>query len=566
MPLRHLVLRDFVIVDALEFSPGEGFTVLTGETGAGKSILVDALQLLLGARADALYVREGQARCELSAEFDPAPPALAWLAEQGLDADGGEPLLLRRTIDRGGKSRAWINGSPATVGQLRELGDLLVDIHGQHDWQSLTRAAAVRALLDAYGGIATAALTQAWQNWHSAEAELAQARAAQETLAQERERLSWQLDEIGKLAPAAGEWAELTARHERLSHAQALAEAAQTAAQALDDDEGGALAQLALAEQRLAQWAQIEPEFAAIGQVLASGSAVARDAAHSLRAWLRHAEPDDPQTLARLDERLAAWHALARRLRRPPEELPALQESWRAELAQLETRADLHALQTRAADAQAAYMAEAQSVSRQRRRAAPQLAAQVTQAMQGLGMEGGRFEVALDPGAPAAHGLEQAQFQVAGHAGASVRPVERVASGGELSRIALAIAVVTSRLGQTGTLVFDEVDAGIGGAVATTVGRLLRQLGADRQVLCVTHLPQVAACADAHWQVSKRATSEGALSAIAALQGPQRVQEIARMLGAHSGAGHAHAAEMLQAAAQPLAATPRPLAAKAKAR
>jgi len=555
MPLRHLALRDFVIVDALEFSPGARFTALTGETGAGKSILVDALQLLLGARADALCVREGQPRCELSAEFDPAPPALAWLAEQGFDADDAGALLLRRTIDRGGKSRAWINGSPATVAQLRELGDLLVDIHGQHDWQSLTRPASVRGLLDAYGSIATAALTQAWQNWRALEAELAQARAAQETLAQERERLSWQLGEIAKLAPAAGEWAELNARHDRLSHAQALADAAQTAAQALDGDAGdssSALARLAQAEQRLAQWAQIEPEFAAIGEVLAGAAAGARDAAHSLRAWLRHAEPDQPQALAQLDERLSAWHALARRLRRPPEELPALQESWRAELAQLETRADLHALQTRAAQAQAAYMAEAQSVTRQRQRAAPQLAAQVTQAMQGLGMEGGRFDVELSAHAPAAHGMEQALFQVAGHAGTSVRPIERVASGGELSRIALAIAVVTSRLGQAGTLVFDEVDAGIGGAVATTVGRLLRQLGADRQVLCVTHLPQVAACADEHWQVSKRAAPTGALSAIAPLEGPQRVQEIARMLGAHSGAGHAHAAEMLQAAAQPV--------------
>jgi len=546
MALRHLYLRDFVIVDALEFAPGAGFTALTGETGAGKSILVDALQLLLGARADALYVREGQARCELGAEFDPAP-AQAWLDAQGFDA-GGEALLLRRVIDRAGKSRAWINGSPATVAQLRELGELLVDIHGQHDWQSLTRPAAMRALLDAYGGIDTAPLALAWQNWRAAEAELTQARAAQETLGQERDRLSWQLGELDKLAPGDGQWAELNARHDRLSHAQALAEAAQAAAQALDAEAEGARARLALAEQRLAPWAAIEPEFAAIGQVLASGAAMADDAAHSLHAWLRRAEPD-PQALALLDEQLAAWHSLARRFRRPPEELPALRERWRAELEQLHARADLQALQTHAASAQAAFLAEAESVSRQRRDAAPRLAAQVTQAMQGLGMEGGRLEAALDACTPSAHGAEQVLFLVAAHAGAGARPIERVASGGELARLALAIAVVTSRLGQAGTLVFDEVDAGIGGAVASTVGRLLRRLGADRQVLCVTHLPQVAACADQHWQVRKHAAPEGALSAIAPLQDAARVGEIARMLGAPEGSatGRAHASEMLQA-------------------
>lgn len=556
MALRHLGLRDFVIVDALELALGEGFTALTGETGAGKSILIDALQLLLGDRADALYVREGQPRCELSAEFDPVSPAAAWLDDNGFDADA-EALLLRRTIDRNGKSRAWINGSPATMAQLRELGDLLVDIHGQHAWQSLTRPAAVRCLLDAYGGIDTAPLAEAWQAWRRAEAELAEARAAQATLTEERDRLSWQLGEIDKLAPAAGEWDELNTRHDRLSHAQALAEAAQAAAEVLDADDTGVLAQLALAEQKLAALAHIEPEFTAIVDVLASSTATARDAAHSLHAYLRHTEPD-PQALARLDERLSGWHALARRFRRPPEELPALQEQWRTELALLQARADLQALEAQATQARSRYMAAADAVSRQRRQAGPRLAMEVTQAMQGLGMEGGRFEVALQPGEPAAHGMEQVQFLVAGHAGASARPIERVASGGELSRIALAIAVTTSRLGEAGTLVFDEVDAGVGGAVASTVGRLLRQLGQDRQVLCVTHLPQVAACADQHWRVAKLTSPSGATSSVTPLAAEERVTEIARMLGAQAGsdAGRAHAVEMLQAGAA--AATPAP--------
>lgn len=556
MALRHLGLRDFVIVDALELALGEGFTALTGETGAGKSILIDALQLLLGDRADALYVREGQPRCELSAEFDPPPPAAAWLDDNGFDV-GADALLLRRTIDRNGKSRAWINGSPATMAQLRELGDLLVDIHGQHAWQSLTRPAAVRSLLDAYGGIDTAPLAEAWQAWRHAEVALAEARAAQATLTEERDRLSWQLGEIDKLAPAVGEWDELNARHDRLSHAQALAEAAQAAAEVLDVDDTGVLAQLAMAEQKLAALAHIEPEFTAIVDVLASSTATARDAAHSLHAYLRHAEPD-PQALARLDERLSGWHALARRFRRPPEELPTLQEQWRTELALLQARADLQALETQAAQARSRYMAAADAVSRQRRQAGPRLAMEVTQAMQGLGMEGGRFEVALQPGEPAAHGVEQVQFLVAGHAGASARPIERVASGGELSRIALAIAVTTSRLGEAGTLVFDEVDAGVGGAVASTVGRLLRQLGQDRQVLCVTHLPQVAACADQHWRVAKLTSPGGATSSVTPLAAEERVAEIARMLGAQAGsdAGRAHAVEMLQAGA----AVPAPAA------
>lgn len=566
--LRHLTLRDFVIVPALALDLHGGFSVLTGETGAGKSILVDALQLVLGARGEALWVREGQPRCEIGAEFDAPAPALPWLEANGFGADT-DTLLLRRTIDAAGRSRAWINGSPATLAQLRKLADWLVDIHGQHAWQSLTRPAAVRALLDAYAGADSTLLAEAWQRWQQAEAALRQAQAAQERLAQERERLLWQIGELDKLAPADGEWDELNQRHTRLSHAQALIDAAQAAAAALegDDEAAGALPALAQAQHALQAECGIEPEFAALVEVLEAAAAQAQDAAHSLHAYLRRADPD-PEQLATLDARMGQWIGLARRYRRPPEELPALLAGWRAELARLESAADLERLQGEVRQQQRSYLEAARRISALRASAAPRLASAVSAAMQELGMAGGRFEVALPRLAePAAHGLEGVGFLVAAHAGATPRPIEKVASGGELSRLALAIAVTTSRLGDAGTLVFDEVDAGVGGAVAATVGKLLRQLGRDRQVLCVTHLPQVAACANQHLQVSKRADASGTTtSGVDLIEGEARTREIARMLGGEriSETTLAHALEMLQAPATPPAPT-RSRAGKARA-
>ncbi len=568
MALRHLMLRDFVIVPALELDLHQGFTVLTGETGAGKSILVDALQLVLGGRGDALWVREGQARCEIGAEFDPPAPALPWLEANGFDGDA-QSLLLRRTIDAAGKSRAWINGSPATLTQLRELADWLLDIHGQHAWQSLTRPAAIRALLDAYAGIDTAPLADAWQRWQQAETALQQARTVQGRLAQERERLLWQIGELDKLAPGEDEWDELNQQHTRLSHAQALIDAAQAAATALEGDDVGALPALARALDALQAQGGIEPEFAALIEVLESSAAQARDAAHSLHAYLRRTDLD-PEQLAMLDQRMSQWIGLARRFRRPPEELPALLAGWRAELAQLESAADLDRLERDGRQQREAYLQAARQVSVQRAEAAPRLAAAVTSAMQDLGMAGGRFEVALQHLAePAAHGLEGVAFLIAAHAGSTPRAIEKVASGGELSRLALAIAVTTSQLGEAGTLVFDEVDAGVGGAVAATVGRLLRRLGQDRQVLCVTHLPQVAACANRHLLVRKQSGDGTSTSQVDAIEGEARTREIARMLGGEriSEATLAHALEMLQSPAASAAdqATPSKRGRKARA-
>ncbi|MEY3654597.1 MAG: putative repair ATPase [Pseudomonadota bacterium] len=546
MSLRAMGLRDFVIVRSLDLEFSSGLSVLTGETGAGKSILIDALQLALGARAEASVVREGATRCEISAEFDISAPLQQWLSDAGFDAS--DTLLLKRTIDAQGKSRAWINGSAATATQLREVGDCLVDIHGQHAWQSLTRPDAVRGLLDAYGGIDTKALAVLWQEWRASQLALEQAKLAQSNLVQERERLEWQISELEKLNPLPDEWETLNADHTRLSHAQALLDAAQQALHELDGDEQGTLAQLSKAQHLMLEQSQVEPEFQNVADVLASSLAQASDAAHTLQSWLRRTDLD-PQRLQILDERMGLWMSLARRYKRAPADLAGLLLSWRAELKKLELASDLATLEKAQQAAAQAYQTEAKRVSQARGRSAPKLAKAITQAMQGLGMQGGSFEVALNklPQGQSS-GLEEVVFLVAGHAGSTPRPVGKVASGGELSRIALAIAVTTSALGQAQTLIFDEVDSGVGGAVAETVGRLMQQLGADRQVLAVTHLPQVAACAHHHWVVTKRSDKSGSFSQLQAVTDNDRVQEIARMLGGdkRSATSLAHAQEMLQ--------------------
>lgn len=549
MALRRITLRDFVIVQALELELGSGFTVLTGETGAGKSILIDALQLVLGSRSDAGVVREGASKADLCAEFDCPAHVHPWLEEAGFDID--DLLLLRRTVDAQGKSRAWINGTPATAAQLRMLGDSLLDIHGQHAWQSLTRPDSVRGLLDAFAGVRTAETTARWAQWRADQKALQQARQAQATLQQERERLQWQISEVDKLAPANGEWEELDAQHKRLSHAQALLEGAEGAIQTLQDDEAGALAGLARAHALLQSQEHIEPEFANLADILSSSLAQASDVVHSLQLYLRHAEID-PQRLAELDARISLWMTLARRYKRTPAELPALLAGWKEDMRRLDAATDLEQLQAAEASSAKAYQASARSLSLGRAKAAPRLSQAITLAMQGLGMEGGKFEVSVTKAQePSAHGIDDVVFLVAGHPGMTPKPIGKVASGGELSRISLAISVTTSELGMAPTLIFDEVDSGVGGAVAETVGRLMQQLGSNRQVLAVTHLPQVAACAHHHLKVSKRKSPQGTTSTVLAVQEEQRVAEIARMLGGERSTGTtlAHAREMLDIAA-----------------
>ncbi len=546
MALRRIVLRDFVIVSALELDLSTGFTVLTGETGAGKSILIDALQLVTGARADTAVIREGCARTEVGAEFDCTPAVASWLEAGGFDTD--DSLLLRRTVDQQGKSRGWVNGSPATAAQLRELGEQLLDIHGQHAWQSLTRPDAMRGLLDAYAKLDLAPLAGAWHRWRQAQRTLADAQASRDTLQRERERLAWQIGELDKLSPQADEWQQLNADHGRLSNAQSLLDAAQGAMDALQGEEHSAGDSLQTALQQLQQHAHVEPAFQAFADVLASSLAQVEDTAHGLRAYLRHTDLD-PERLQDLDQRMGQWMSLSKRYKRGPEELPALLAGWKSELTQLDASADLAALEQSAKHAEAEYQQQAKLVSRARAKAAPELSKAITRAMQGLGMGGGRFEVTLPAAAQAQqYGMEEVHFLVAGHAGSTPRSVHKVASGGELSRIALAIAVTTSRLGPAQTLIFDEVDSGVGGAVAETVGQLLRQLGQDRQVLAVTHLPQVAACADHHLVVAKRQVGKTTTSSVGRVEADLRVAEIARMLGGEriGESTLAHAKDLLQ--------------------
>jgi DNA repair protein RecN (Recombination protein N) len=548
--LRRLSLRDFVIVPELELDFGPGFAVLTGETGAGKSILVDALQLALGSRGDAGVVREGAARADISAEFDTPPALRAWLDEAGFDDSGdGETLLLRRAIDAQGKSRAWINGSPATVAQLRETADSLLDIHGQHAWQGLTRAPAVRALLDGYAGLDPAPLAAAYAQWKQASERLEVAQTRSAELLRERERLAWQIGEVDRLAPGADEWDEMNAEHQRLSHGQSLLDAVRAALDALSEAEPSAESLTATALDQLEKVLDFDAELQPAVDTLRSVQTQLQDATHTLAAYL-HGTELDPERMQQLDERVSAWLTLARRYRRPPAELPTLHRQWREELQALDAASDLAALEQALNQARQCFDDEAGRISAARAAAAPKLAAAVTQAMQQLGMSGGVFEINLPvQQQPQSFGLESAEFLVAGHAGSTPRLLSKVASGGELSRIALAIAVTTCQQdgGGVGTLIFDEIDAGVGGAVAETVGRLMKQLGRSAQVLAVTHLPQVAACADQHLLVTKASQDGRTSSDVRAIAGEARVAEIARMLGGErlSSTSIAHAQEML---------------------
>ena len=556
--LRRLTLRDFVIVTSLEVDLSGGFTALTGETGAGKSILIDALQLALGSRGDAGVVREGAARADITAEFEPSAQLTAlltpWLEEAGFDnLEPGAPLLLRRVVDAQGKSRAWINGSPATATQLRELGEHLVDIHGQHAWQSLTRADAVRALVDAQAGVDNDALQAAWAARREAARRLDEARSQQADLERERERLQWQIGELDKLNPLADEWDTLNAEHSRLSHGQAILDAARLALDAISEADESADSLTTRAIDALEDVASVEPHLGNALEVLREAQAQLQDAARSLNSALHHTELD-PDRLAELDNRMSMWMSLARRYRRPAPELPELLQSWREELAQLDAATDLDKLEREAQAAHQAWQKVAHTVSRQRSAAAPALSQAVTEAMQELGMKGGRFEVALTAQAePQAYGLENIEFLVAGHAGSTPRPLGKVASGGELSRLALAIAVTTSQRSdersQVGTLIFDEIDSGVGGAVADTVGRLMQRLGRDRQVLAVTHLAQVAACAHQHLVVAKAVHDGQTTSDIREVRDEVRTTEIARMLGGQiTDTSRAHAQAMLATA------------------
>ena len=549
--LLNLSIKDFVIVEKMALEFDSGFTVLTGETGAGKSILIDALALVLGARADALVVRQGAERAEVSAEFDVSKlkPAKKYLENQQLtDADG--TCLIRRVIDAGGRSRAFINGTAVTATQLRELGEFLVDIHGQHQHQSLARAPAQRELLDAYGKLETQALRVAelHRDWRDkAERRLAFDTNAAAFVA-ERERLEWQVNDLAQLEFKADEWPELTAEHSRLAHAASLIEAAESGMETLSEGDGASLAQINGVISQLKNLLDYDPKLKDVLDVLEPAQVQLQEAVYSLRHYQQKLDLD-PKRLRAAEQRMDAILSAARKYRSEPEQLPALLAKARARLDELSIAGDAEALRKLEGAAREACVAEAKKLTAGRRKAAKQLAEKVTAAMQTLAMGGGVFEVALNAlEEPTAHGLEAIEFLVSAHKGMTPQPLGKVASGGELSRISLAIQTITSQIAQVPTLIFDEVDAGIGGRVAEIVGKLIKDLGKKHQVMCITHLPQVAACGDQQWQVAKSAASGKVASKVTVLDATQRVEEIARMLGGVkiTDTTRKHAAEMLK--------------------
>ncbi|WP_137174620.1 DNA repair protein RecN [Massilia sp. HP4] len=535
--LRTLTIRDFVIVDAIELEFSNGFSVFTGETGAGKSILIDALQLALGGRGDASMVREGAARADITADFAPNDAGMAWLAQHEFSVDEGGALL-RRVIDNAGRSKAYINGVAATAAQLRELGELLVDIHGQHAHQSLLKPDAQRALLDNQIAVRdpqarseAQEVSQAWRAWRA----LVRQREEYETNAKnvliERERLEWQVSELDKLAPKLGEWVEISNEHSRLSHAASLLEGAQEALAAISESEHPILSQLSSLNAKLGKLVDVDAQLQSVLDCMEPARIQLQEAVSELNNYIDKVELD-PGRLREVDARMDALHSAARKYRVTPEELPEEHAQLATKLRQLADATDIEGLRKQEEKARGGYMEVAGRLSSRRVKAAAELGTQVTAAMQELSMSGGSFAIGLNNGEPGAHGLEQVEFLVAGHAGVAPRPLAKVASGGELARISLAISVITSNASTVPTLIFDEVDTGIGGGVAEVVGRLLKRLGQQRQVLCVTHLPQVASQANQHFQVAKGTTGEGrTVSRIDVLDSRARVEEVARMLG-----------------------------------
>jgi DNA repair protein RecN (Recombination protein N) len=562
--LRHLSIRDFVIVAALDLEFDSGFTVFSGETGAGKSILIDALALALGARGDASVVRTGETRADITAEFDTHALVDEWLDEQAFAAqpEDGEAqdgtVLLRRVIDANGRSRAFINGTVATLTQLRELGEMLVDIHGQHAHQLLMRPDAQRELFDTHAGLAdvAAAVSRGWRGWRDAAQAVEHAQSRDRELQLERERLAWQLAELDKLAPQPGEWEEVNSEHRRLSHSANLIDGVQGALGALSESDDAMITHLGAIISKLRDLAEIDPALNDALAALEPAEIQLQEASYSLSHYAQRLELD-PDRLAEVEKRLEALHSAARKFRLQPESLPEEHQARRAQLDALDAAADLDSLRAAESKAKDAFLAEAKQLSKARGKAAKALGSAVTTGMQELSMAGGSFEVALvalpEGGA---HGLEQIEFRVAGHAGVPLRPLAKVASGGELARISLALAVIASAASPTPTLIFDEVDTGIGGGVAEVVGRLLHQLGHDRQVLCVTHLPQVAARGDHHFQVAKstngkngKGSKSATLSTVTPLDKASRIEEVARMLGGLeiTATTRKHAKEMLTA-------------------
>ncbi|MBC7945274.1 MAG: DNA repair protein RecN [Burkholderiales bacterium] len=549
--LRTLSIRDFVIVASAELEFSSGFTVLTGETGAGKSVLIDALALALGERADGGIVRSGCDRAEICAEFeiDECGAIWRWLCDNDLTGDPGV-CLMRRAIDAQGRSRGFINGRACTLAQMREAGELLVDIHGQHAHQSLLKPATQRELLDGYGGLGNQVLlaAAAYRDWCAARDARRAFEADAATLAAERDGLAWQARELAGLQLVAGEWQELNSEHARLAHAASLLETAQFGIDLLSETDGACLTQLSALSGRLTSQLDYDAALNDLLALIEPARIQLQEAVYFLRHYQQRLDLD-PERLARAEQRVAALHSAGRKFRVSPEVLPEFAENLTRRLATLTENADGAALGAREAEAERVYADAARKLSVARRKAARELSGKVTAAMRELAMAGGRFDVALTPLAePGAYGSERIEFLVATQTGGEPAALGKIASGGELSRISLAIQTVTSQLAHVPTLIFDEVDAGIGGRVAEMVGRMLHKLGREHQAMCITHLPQVAAAADRQWQVVKTSGKGAASCRISLLDEAGRTEEIARMLGGVkiTDTTRRHAEEMLK--------------------
>ena len=552
--LLALSLRDFVIVDQLNLNFQTGFTVLTGETGAGKSITLDALGLLLGDKADYSQVRAGAKEAQLSALFDISqlPDLKNQLQEQGLLQDNAEELSIRRIIDAKGKSRSFINNQAATLVLLKQIGEQLIDIHGQNAHHSLNKESAQRQLLDAFSGslVLVDSVKQHYHSWQAAKQTLDDAQNQAETIAIERERLEWQFNELNQLNLHTGEWENLSQSHDNLAHAAELLQAAETTSEYIYGDEV-LKSQLYRCQKNLESLRAIEPRFAESLDMLASIEAELSEVVANMRAVATNTELN-PNELIAQEERMQALMSMARKYRVEPETLPEKRAEIEAGLRDLQAAADVEALEQAVIETKAVYMEAAQTLSALRQQAAKKLSQETSLHMQDLAMKGAQFHIELLPSTPTAYGLEQIQYQVAANKGSPLRPLNKVASGGELARISLSLQVVTSQYTHVPTLIFDEVDTGIGGGVAEMVGRALRALGKQHQVLAVTHLPQVAACGENHWQVKKHSEGEQTVSEIQVLEAKHRIEEIARMLGGEkiTDTTRSHAAELLQLAAQ----------------
>lgn len=561
--LRELQIRDLAVVEAVSLELAGGFTALTGETGAGKSILVDALALALGERADAAAIRTGAARLEVSAAFgvEALSGARAWLAEHALDE--GDECILRRVVSTDGRSRAWINGRSATVQSLRDLGALLVDICGQQEYQSLRLRSSQRAVLDAHAGNGPllASLGKAWREARAADERLAALRAAGRDRDARRALLALRLDELAALDPRPGEFADLEQAARRLAHRTRIAEAVANALARLDDDEAaGAGVALAAARRQLDGVAALDPAIAPAVALCDEAMIQLREAAAALREHLDRLDAD-PAGEARVADRVAAMRDLARKLQVAPADLPETRRQLAAEAGELDNLDESVAGLEAESDAARATLASAAArLTASRHTAAGAFAAAVAAQLPGLGMPAARFSIELitqPDGSIGAAGAEEVEFRFSANPGQALGPLGRVASGGELSRLNLAIQVVAAGASPVGTLIFDEVDSGVGGAVAEIVGHRLRDLASHRQVLCITHLPQVASLADQHLTVAKTVAGARTSTTVRPLDETERLEETARMLGGVeiTARTREHAREMLgrRAGAAPLA-------------